>query len=67
MSHNRIAKQKSKFAANQSKKGEINLCFPDTEHTLEEGLFALKLDYRALLIVRSDTRNKVDDQRTTCL
>lgn len=48
-------------------KGETNLRIPDTERTLGEGLFAFELDHRALLIVRSDARDKVDDQRTMCL
>lgn len=48
-------------------KGKMNLRDPDTERTLGEGLFAFKLDHRALLIVRGDARDKVDDQRTTCL
>lgn len=63
MSFNRIALSKGANLRQIRAKGEINLRIFDTERILG-GLFAFKLDHRALLIVRGDARDKVDDQRT---
>lgn len=45
------------------------MCYEETERTLSlgRGLFAFEHDQRALLIVRGDVLDQVDDQRTAYL